>query len=512
MKDKKKLILILVYALIAVASVILVFSAIKIQKPRGEYTVNIKLILGIIYGLFTLGSVIISSIVFFNKKMSAEKLFLLIVPFVSVFFMLFMPPEGPHDELRHWHRAYEISEGHLFTAVDDNVVGSKIPVSVGKNMDTYFKKIKYDGMEEYFNVKLNENKKERIDMSYVAIYSPIQYAPQALGIFIARLFTNKLFIIFYAGRIANLIFCLFILYKAIKKVPIGKKIFLLPLLLPIVIEGITSYSADGFTNSIAFLFMAYIFNEIYNKEEKIKKSTIAILSLLAVCLALTKIVYIPLVFLLFLIPKEKFSSTSKKIITLSIMAIVAIAFNLIWLKVANSTYLSVSSNGESSKKISFVLHHMIRYFKLVCTSVNYFFQDYINTLFGGVIGWREAKIYHFATYVFFFLFLFLSTTDQTIKNKFNKKVLLVISGIILIIFGLIITSLFVQYGRNHVNSKLIVGVQGRYFVPILPLISILLSKIKVTTSYKEENIFKCMGIMTLVSYLYVFVQIMVIYL
>ena len=189
------------------------------------------------------------------------------MPLLSITFMILMPPFTSHDETHHWVRAYEISEGHFITPIKGNKIGSQIPSSVIKNINKKYNQITYLDVQNFTDVKLNKNKKTTTDMSTVAIYSPVQYIPQAIGIFLARLITDKLFILVYAARLANIVFCLFILYRAIKIMPIGKKIMLLPLMLPITIEGIASMSADGFTNSIAFLFIAYIFKEIYSKDK-----------------------------------------------------------------------------------------------------------------------------------------------------------------------------------------------------------------------------------------------------
>ena len=73
--------------------------------------------------------------------------------------------------------------------------------------------------------------------------------------------------------------------------------------------------------------------------------------------------------------------------------------------------------------------------------------------------------------------LFVSFTDNNIKEHLNKKQMAFVIAISLIIILLVFTSLFVQW--TPIASDVIEGVQGRYFLPILPLIFICLGKIKI---------------------------------
>ena len=46
--------------------------------------------------------------------------------------------------------------------------------------------------------------REYTDMSYVAVYSPIQYIPQAIGIGVSRIFTDNILIMAYFSKDAIL--------------------------------------------------------------------------------------------------------------------------------------------------------------------------------------------------------------------------------------------------------------------------------------------------------------------
>ena len=83
----------------------------------------------------------------------------------------------------------------------------------------------------------------------------------------------------------------------------------------------------------------------------------------------------------------------------------------------------------------------------------------------------------------------ITIIDQTIKDKFKLYQKFIIAIIILGISGLIFTSLYVQW--TTCGSDSIAGIQGRYFIPILPLFILLIgSQLKIKTPYNDKNINK----------------------
>ena len=81
----------------------------------------------------------------------------------------------------------------------------------------------------------------------------------------------------------------------------------------------------------------------------------------------------------------------------------------------------------------------------------------------------------------------------------------------LAIIALVFTSLYVQW--STIGNESIAGVQGRYFLPILPLIMLLLgSTLKIKSSYKKESINKFVAISILVLQIYTISQIIIVHL
>lgn len=106
-------------------------------------------------------------------------------------------------------------------------------------------------------------------------------------------------------------------------------------------------------------------------------------------------------------------------------------------------------------------------------------SKYLLSMFGGEVGLNEHVILHtFVPYVFFIISLTAGILNEEIKNKFSRYQTIIIALIILAIVGLVFTSLYIQW--TETEEVTIKGVQGRYFLPVLPLILLLLRKTKNT--------------------------------
>lgn len=431
---------------------------------------KIFIIVFLVITLLTCGLLLIS-----NKfNISIEKCYLISAIFVYFLFLFLLPLFTAHDELYHWFRAYEVSEGRLLSEVNDNKAYSHLPVSIAQINNEKLRNIDYRSIKESLEVKTDETQ-TLYDMRTVAIYSPVQYLPQATGIFIARQLTDRTLIMAYFGRIFNALFAIVMIYFAIKIIPFGKRIIYTIAFLPIAIEGFTSLSADAITISTAILFISYILMLVYDKKIKtIRNRDILIIAILCSILAFCKIVYIPLIFLCFLIPKNKYKDKKWYYITNLLIVIICIFFNLGWLKIASS-YLALYST--TSIQTTSILSHPFNYIQIVLYTFFNNFQRYIFTMLGNELGWEEF-IHPLSIIPVSYLILLIINAlfDKQSNNKLHIKENIVFGLVSLLIGALIFTSLYVQFTKP--GNIEIAGIQGRYFIPVLPLLLLLISNFK----------------------------------
>lgn len=469
--------------------------------------------------LFKITSVVLSAIaivgsiyIYTRKQISEEKVFLYVVPLMAIIMMIFMPLGRAHDELRHFTRSYEVSRGGFLSQVIDGEVQSELPIAVSKLYnDVGWRKITYNDIKDNITKEINKDDTIKTEMKYTAVYSPIQYLPQAVGIFMADLVTDNVFVLAYSARVFNMILALVLLYFSIKIIPFGKKLILILSMIPIVLEGICSMSPDALTISISILFIAYILKIIYNKEEsKMGFKEKFILLMMALVIALCKIVYLPIVGMILLIPKERYKSNKDKMFYIALVFVLAIVLSLGWFVIANN-YLSISSEGNSGGKIISIIKNPLQFIQELFYSMNYYGQKYMFTLFGSELAWNEnAKTYFIVPFIYFLLFLQEAIASKENKRKFTLFQYVIMLLVVIAVIGLIFTSLYIQWTSN--TSKVIEGVQGRYFIPIMLIIAMLLSLINIESNYSEQARTKLIGIVGLVSQIYVILSVIIVHL
>ena len=422
----------------------------------------------------TLVTFILLKLLLKDKNIKIEKWYLILSILVYGMYLIVFPMFTPHDELYHWGRAYEISEGHLTSEIHNNQALTEVPRGVASIYPTEYLDIKYGSSINGIHEKIIKGDNILFDMKTVSVYSPIQYIPQTIGIIISRIFTNRTLLMAYAARLMNAILSILLMYFAIKLIPFGKRVLFTIGFIPIAIEGFTSMSADAITISVSLLFISYILYLKTNKDIKVlNKKHYALLLIMGIVLALCKIVYIPLIFLLLLLPKEKFNDKKHRLLfVLSILGI-SVVLNLCWLRIA-SGYLKLYETTGS--QVISVLKHPINFIQVFLYTFMSKNDLYLYGMLGYDMGWGD--VIHPYSIIIFVLMIILSLnalSDKDMKRIINKKEIIIITLIVLLIIGLIFASLYVQF--TPPGYRIIFGVQGRYFLPFLPLIMMVISKI-----------------------------------
>ena len=91
----------------------------------------------------------------------------------------------------------------------------------------------------------------------MALYAPVSYIFQVIGIRIADIFSDNTYILVLAGSLANITGCTVLIYYAVKWIPSGKELLTFISLLPMVLQLRCSLSVDAITYAILVLFLAF---------------------------------------------------------------------------------------------------------------------------------------------------------------------------------------------------------------------------------------------------------------
>lgn len=444
-------------------------------KTYSPMPFNMKLMLILLLVLLNLVILFFTYKHLFVSRLSLEKIALILVLGFGFAYMLTITALSPPDEWYHYKASYKLSNLLMLDTSND-----------GNAQDFNF--IDFDGHQNvssgYARI-VNDIGKPRVteekeDISRYLINNdyPIVYLPQSMGILLGRLLQLNLIWIFYLGRLFNLICFSILIYFAVKIIPYFKTAVILIAMLPMTLQQAASYSYDAFINGTAILLVACIVASCL-ETKKIEKFEYLRILILGILLAPAKIVYATLLLLAFLIPSSRFKSKRDyliKIFALLFFAAIAIMVNkLPSLMTSFTQQANIRTDGETLYSFSYIINNPINTIQIFVNSLNQYGNFYINSCIGQYLSGLSLPID--INYVNMFIALLvlasIKRTEYIKRLNYKNKILILIS-IIIIIF---LTMLSMFLGWTPINSQAIEGVQGRYFIPIvLPILLLINNK------------------------------------
>lgn len=361
------------------------------------------------------------------------------------------------DERNHFLRAYEVSCGgwtsqHLGK---EGVGGNYLPAA----------------LDEFQDPAAEIDKEDITELHYgnTALYAPVSYLPQSVGIGVARMITGNVSVIFYAGRFGNFLASMLLCLWAISLMPFGKRVLFLVMAFPMSLQEMASMAPDGFTIALSMAFFAYIFR-LQCKEGKVGKKDLALIGFMGIVIALCKIVYVVLLLLVFLLPKEKFENKKDAALLQFGIPGAALAMNLVWLKISAGYLVEFMPGVSSGEQVKYVLAHLPAYCMVVVRTIQAWGVDWVMSLIGSSLGALDVRVSNMVWMVFLVMFVYEVCNCRKMGWKVRKSDWVVLVLTFLSGSALICTSIYVQW--TAVASPMVSGIQGRYFTPLLPCLAL----------------------------------------
>ena len=500
-----------------------VWSTGEDSYPEGELTVNgavktgdlaFKLIgnsndsefityFYIVLAVFILALLLSAYYIIFIRRSKIEKVYITTAMLIGTLYMILLQPGTIPDEYAHIDTAYTYSNVIMlkgFKTDNGGILKRKDDVTnwylvTKPSMDTF--------KELFAHMKLIAENTELVEVSNNFIKTaPYLYLPSSLGITLARILRLGTVPLFYLGRLFNFMFFIFMTYIAIKKIPFGKIILFVVSLYPITMQQAVSFSYDAVVNGLAFCFIGYCLNVAYCEKMPTKKDLV-MLCLVGVFLAPAKYIYVGICLLLLLIPKEKFQSRKNKAIYLAVFAISAVAlflafnflaFNL--LNIINRLAVQVSCiEGIPPYSFDYILKNPLGTLKLIVNTICVKGDFYIAGAIG-LLGWFNITLPWVIILGYIILFIFSCWRMKDERQYISTSSKLLITFVIISVFILALLSMMLIWTPN--TYPYIEGVQGRYFIPIIPLVGLLCrnSSIVLNKNIDRLIMFSCIILQT----------------
>lgn len=395
-------------------------------------------------------------------------LFAFLAFFFGSLFIIYTPPYQVPDEIAHFDRAFKLSEFGTYQKTVNKISGDYIP----KNIDSTFwpfrylswnpdKKVEKKQILDAFKYPLNNNDRTFIKIDAGA-YFYLSYIPQFPAIYLGKLFELNILTILYLGRFFGLLFYILCVYQAIRKIPFAKYLMSVIALMPMCLAQAGSSNADCVLYAFCFLALAILLKYSFSKDKLALNKETALMIFILLIIGVLKIVYLPLVLLIFLLPFQLFKTRQKYFAFATVLILLSAAFTIAWTK--SNTISFDDPTAGSQDKIRALMNNPFLALSILNETVPKMKDIYYHTTIG-VLGYLDTVLpeWMYKLYTFLVIFVALFEGSKDFKLKIYQRLFLF--SIPIIVFTGIILSMYLINGKE--NGYLVSGVQGRYFIPVI---------------------------------------------
>lgn len=418
------------------------------------------------------------------------------------------PPMQIPDEQTHMYKAYQTAD---FAPLPEKrmhngrlAYGHMVPTSIIK-MDEEFRNpvagnpnlsINTALYKKYLNTPLLEHDKTFRNNEAGNSNSAVVYLPQALGIGIAKVFDAPPLVLVWLGRLTNLMVWLTLIFFAIKLLPFAQWGLVVLALNPIAVTLAASLSSDAFSIGIAAFFIALLLHAVIRKGA-LGWNLMGALGVVSVLLAVSKPTNMALLPLLAFIPHRAIHpKLAVGWLVKAAIIIIPISLGIMW----NVSMAEVTDAGsklmrpgvvDSQQQLRGIIHDPLHYMKLVVK--NYITVDPEtngDTLFmsyAGVFGWFDSviplwmQVCYYVAIVLAFLYQFGRGVVFDVRLK-----LAALTSFMAMVMGSILA---MYLNSTPVGSVDIQGMQGRYFIPVSPILTPLFTSAKkLVVNYEKQYV------------------------
>ena len=410
----------------------------------------------------------------FIKKVKREYLFLCMIFITGFLYVFIMPPGAVPDEAAHYRSAYAYANEILRE-------GNGIPNPVVfrdedynyycRIQDTSPNAFSYKELIEQFGKKATSI--EMKEKGKPSLSDPgFMFLGGTIGITLGRILGLNALTVFYLGRIFNLLLFCIMAYWAFKKLPFYKMSLFAICLIPMNVQLIGSYSYDAVTTGLALMLMAAVLDYGYGNSPGTRSKKLIQIAVICALLGTCKGgAYLPLCAMVLLIPLKQFSSKKRgKLYLGGALFITVLTYILLsFSRVMSNVYVgehAVYWSGEPGYSISWVFSHPGQFVQLLSNTIFKQGDFYFYSLFGKDLGWFNYPIQGWIVIGFMLVFLLSAVYvagEKAVILSARQKGGILICNVLSI--GFIVAAML--FSHTPLSSDYIMGVQGRYLIPLL---------------------------------------------
>jgi uncharacterized membrane protein len=415
-----------------------------------------------------------------KQLLAPENLFLAIGYLFGLCLVFVNPPFHSNDEDRHFYNSYFLSTGQVRPVQQGNRIGGYLPQNLYNVSEAYQGipfgngfRINPANLAAMKKVPLNESSRMFYDNPSYQI-NPVPYCPFVIGIWIAKMVNSNPVHLLWGARMAGLFAFLCIVFFAIKIMPVHKYLLCALALNPMTLFQAASVTYDVMSFSLSFLLVALALKYACG-ENRMTNGAIALFLLVSLVHYFAKPGYFLIPFLFFIIPERTIGSWKRSVAVFACLCLFCFLPSITWGNYLASLHLTggkvlnkdfYCSAGEQCKVFSQApLAAVFNFFLNVIVQGR---EWIIGCL--GRLGYSYTHLNHTVLFVHGLVLIALSVFDSSKARALSSRQKLLCGSIAFGSLGLIAAGF---YTMSPVGARVIFGLQGRYFIPVLPVLFLL---------------------------------------
>ncbi|MEG1176794.1 MAG: DUF2142 domain-containing protein [Ruthenibacterium sp.] len=386
-------------------------------------------------------------------------------------FMAVLNPVGDSpDEYAHYLRAEAVSRGHLFggsqdiITVDENIHGLFLDADTStyhfdKFSDAHLYALKAGDTVVQTTAGTSGN------------YIFLAYLASALGLLLGRGLQLPAMTVVFLCRVLNVFVYAALCGLAVHLAPKMKTTFAFLACFPFCVYLAASFNCDLMTFGLAFLLMAYLLRLWCAPDGTVGAKQLAVFSVIALCLALTKIPYLIFVPLILLLPRARYQKGKNRLWALAAVCLAG-AVALVWLALSGAAGLRPAAGADAGQQLLYLLHYPGRVLNAVLTTM--FEECLLMYQQWFTLGWLYYNFAYIGI-IIPFVFYGIVTSEPLCEREVlgrSQKIFLC-GGVAGAVF---LTYMAMYISTMAVGATNVVGIQGRYLLPCAAALPLLLAK------------------------------------
>ncbi len=420
-----------------------------------------------------------------KKDISIHALYAVAAGTLVLMFCFILPPYAAPDEQFHINQAFNQSSqllgqapanvdwGYNYKRADDHndVVQDRIT-----SMHTY-REISQQFFTRSADDTITQYEQEEVGGAETL------YWPSAIAVTICRLLGLGFVPTLYAGRLVNMALFVWLSTMAVKIAPAGKSIFAAVGLLPMTMHLAASFSRDALSIGL-FLFFTALCLYYALEKQNIRLPDILLLAAIAFAAGPTKQVYAPLLLMCFLIPSAKFIFKGRALPKLGVIAVkcgIVLCGSGAFINVILNMVLGAPAQLDAvpnvvidsiplADQIVYTLHDILtRPFYIALLLLRTLVEQgltWVQQMVGGSLSYFNLNI-SWGFVLVLVVLLVVAIIPEPDEKRLAMRSRLWLTPVAL---GTIALAILACLLWTPTYYETLYGVQGRYFLPALPLL------------------------------------------